>query len=215
MIETSDRNVVGLEPWLPWPLKAWGWWSQPVRAERLAALRIGMAACLLIDLLTTYRQHLLDYFGTGGLGGSQMFAYFGEAPRLNWSLLRGFGNPLLGTLALGAGTILTFWIVLDLWGRRSTPSQKGSRRRYELTVSMWLACAALVALGAWSRSIKEAGEIPPRLLLSWQDDPWLLPCAFWAWVAATIMLMAGCRTRVAAILTWALSVSFANANPEY
>src|ERR1700724_3679078 len=112
MSEMTDVKVVGLEPWLPWPLKAWGWWSQPVRAERVAALRIGMAACLLIDLLTTYRPHLLEYFGTEGLGGSQMFAYFGEAPRLNWSLLRGVGDPLLGTLALVTWTILTIWLAL-------------------------------------------------------------------------------------------------------
>src|SRR5207253_8240159 len=87
MSVTNSGNVVGLEPWLPWPFKSCGWWSQPVRAERLAALRIGMAACLLIDILTSYRTHLHDFFGQGGLGGSRVCAYCTEAPGFNWSLL--------------------------------------------------------------------------------------------------------------------------------
>jgi hypothetical protein len=213
MSATTDRIVVGLEPWLPWPLKAWGWWRQSVRAERLAALRIGMAACLLIDLLTTYGPHLPDYFGTGGLGGSQMFAYYGEAPRLNWSLLRGFGDPLLGTLALATWTVLTIWIALDFLGRLAARDKQHMPRRYGLSIILWLASAALVVLGVWSRSSKEAGE-SHRLLLSWQDDPTLLSCAFWTWVAATVLLMTGFWTRMAAILTWALSMSFANINPN-
>src|ERR1700752_2446161 len=98
MSQTNERHVAGLEPWLPWPLRTWSWWTRPVRAERLAVLRIAMAGCLLIALLTSYRGHLQDFFGQGGLGGSQMFAYYGAAPRLNWSLLRGFGDPLLGAL---------------------------------------------------------------------------------------------------------------------
>ena len=31
----------GLFPWLPWPLRAMPAWTVPVRAERLAVLRIG------------------------------------------------------------------------------------------------------------------------------------------------------------------------------
>ena len=37
----SERTVVGLKPWLPWPLSRSPWWTEPVRAERLAVLRIG------------------------------------------------------------------------------------------------------------------------------------------------------------------------------
>src|SRR5262245_6856772 len=117
MSQTVERHVVGLQPWLPWPFKTWHWWTQPVRAEGLATLRIAVAACLLIDILASYHSQLLNYFGQGGLGGSRTFAYFGEAPRLNWSLLRGFGDPLLSAVALGAWTILSAWLALDFWGR--------------------------------------------------------------------------------------------------
>jgi len=145
MNEIMEKPVVGLKPWLPWPLDKWGWWSDPVRAERLAVLRIALAAVLLIDLLTSYRPHLHEFFGKGGLGGSQMFAYYGEAPKFNWSLLRGFGEGFLG---------------------------------------------------------------------SWQDNAFFLEAAFWAWVLATFFLMVGFWTRPAALVTWALSMSFANVNPN-
>jgi hypothetical protein len=60
-------TVVGVQAWLPWPLRAWTWWTRPVRAECLAVLRIGLAFCLLVDLLTSYRSHLHDFFGNGAL----------------------------------------------------------------------------------------------------------------------------------------------------
>ena len=135
MNETRNLKVIGLEPWLPWPLKSWTWWNKPIRAERLAALRIALALCLLFNILTSYRVHLQDFFGDGQLGGGQMFATYGAAPNLNWSLLRGL------------------------------------------------------------------------------DDPMAVMVAFWTWAAAAIMLLVGCWTRLSAILTWVLSMSFANANP--
>ena len=48
----NERNVVGLQPWLPWPLKTWPWWTQPVRAERLAVLRIGVLKLSAAELRT-------------------------------------------------------------------------------------------------------------------------------------------------------------------
>lgn len=130
-------NMAGLQPWLPWPLSAWSWWTQPVRAERLAALRIGLAGCLLIDILTSYRSHLFDFFGAGGLGGSKLFGYYCESPHFHWSLLHGLG-----------------------------------------------------------------------------DNAALLAAAFWIWVVATALLLVGLRTRMASIVCWALSTSFASANPN-
>ena len=51
----NDGAVDGWSPWLPWPLSRWRWWTEPVRAERLAALRIGLGVALLLDLLTVRR----------------------------------------------------------------------------------------------------------------------------------------------------------------
>ncbi len=61
-VSTTSR-VVGVVPWLPWPLSAWRWWTEPVRAERLAALRIGLALCLLLDIVLTYLPGVGTFFG--------------------------------------------------------------------------------------------------------------------------------------------------------
>jgi hypothetical protein len=84
----SEGNVVGLRPWLPWPLSRSRWWTEPVRAERLAALRIGLAATLLVDLLSSYAPHVHDFFGER-LGTPALSSYWTDwATYWRWSLLR-------------------------------------------------------------------------------------------------------------------------------
>ena len=94
------RNVVGIEPWLPWPLSAWSWWSEPLRAERLALLRIGLALCLLIDIALSYAPRTLVYFATGSLGDPGIHDWRFRAPRMTWSLLRGVGDDVIVYLSL-------------------------------------------------------------------------------------------------------------------
>src|SRR5262245_61389471 len=119
--------VAGVKPWLPWPLSAWTWWTQPVSAERLAILRIGLSVCLLVDLWINYRPHIQDFFGAGGLGDPELFAWYARAPswewsvargvgspRWNWSLLRGLGDPLVSTLIILGWVLVSGWLVLDL-----------------------------------------------------------------------------------------------------
>jgi uncharacterized membrane protein YphA (DoxX/SURF4 family) len=84
----NERMVVGLTPWLPWPLSRWPWWTEPVRAERLAALRIGLALVLLVDVLVQYLPHYADFFGAGSLGSAEVFAGRNTG-HWHWSLLRG------------------------------------------------------------------------------------------------------------------------------
>src|SRR5438876_306784 len=48
----NKRLIVGLKPWLPWPFSRWRWWTEPVRAERLAALRIVATMLVLPGLWT-------------------------------------------------------------------------------------------------------------------------------------------------------------------
>ncbi len=156
----NDFTVMGLEPWLPWPLSGWNWWVKPVRAERLAALRIGLSVCLLVDILTTYWPHLFDFFGTGGMGSPEFFEYYGRPPRLHWSLLRGFGHPLLSMLALLAWLGLTAWLVLDLWARRTisrheelgTDQPAGAGSRWVL---LWFVAGVILVLGVWARALAE------------------------------------------------------------
>jgi hypothetical protein len=115
----SKGSVVGLQPWLPWPLNRWHSWTEPVRAERLAALRIGIAAVLLVDLLWNYWPHLHDFFGRDSLGSPELFAWYGRAPRWNWSLFRGVEEPpvfdvaMILWLAAVTGLLLGFWTRLN------------------------------------------------------------------------------------------------------
>ena len=57
----AEPPVTGVNPWLPWPLPRWPWWTRPVRAERLAALRVGVGLVLLIDVLGHYLPRATDH----------------------------------------------------------------------------------------------------------------------------------------------------------
>jgi hypothetical protein len=79
-------RVLGLKPWFPWPLSRWQWLTAPVRAERLAALRIGLALVMLVDVLTTYLPRSGDYLSRDSLGSRELFAHELNAEN-NWALL--------------------------------------------------------------------------------------------------------------------------------
>ncbi|MDX1947686.1 MAG: HTTM domain-containing protein [Pirellulaceae bacterium] len=113
---TSQAPVIGLAPLLPAPLAASRWWAEPIRAERLAALRIGIGTTLLVDILWLYLPRAADFFGTGSLGSPEVFA-----GRLDvgwrWSLLAGIGEPtwLLAMLVLWA--IAALGLMLGVYPR--------------------------------------------------------------------------------------------------
>ncbi len=96
----SAPVVAGLRPWYPWPLSRWRWWTEPVPAERLAALRIGLAAVLLVDVLTTYLPHAGDFFGRDSLGRPGLFPWLWAPWRWTWSLLRDVEDPTVLRAAL-------------------------------------------------------------------------------------------------------------------
>jgi hypothetical protein len=82
----APGETVGLQPWYPPPLSWWKWWTQPVRAERLAALRIGLAAVLLFDVLTTYLPNVKTFYGRDSLGAWPLFKDLWTTTKWNWSL---------------------------------------------------------------------------------------------------------------------------------
>jgi hypothetical protein len=96
----SETKVVGLQPWLPWPLCRFPGWVGLVRAERLAAFRIGVSIVLLYDILGTYLPRAHDFFGRGSLGSPEVFAT--AAQKYRWSVLRLTDDPaaLQGLLVL-------------------------------------------------------------------------------------------------------------------
>lgn len=69
----AEQRVVGVQPILPAWLAGWDWWTKPVRAEGLAALRIGVGLVLLLDMLVTNAPHWQLFFGPRGLGSAAVF----------------------------------------------------------------------------------------------------------------------------------------------
>ena len=107
----NGRPVVGVAPWLPWPFSAWSWWTEPVRAERLAMLRIGIGVCLFADVLINYAPDVLPLFARDSLGDPAVFAWRFRPPRTTWSILRGVGDDTTTFLSLAIWVVTTCWIL--------------------------------------------------------------------------------------------------------
>ena len=277
----GETRIVGVVPWLPWPLSAWRWWTAPVGAERLAALRIALACSLLIDILATYLPELFTFFAPGSVGDPSYFAWRTGSPRLSWSLLRGTGDPLLSFLAVVGWGATTCWILFDyttrllngdgprernalryslplwglcglvfilgLWSRLAAnrdelefawvaPFFLGAGSLFFLALEMLhqairggvkpvrlfamlvlaVACAAVNGLGIWLSFVRnlEPDSIWTRLLAPWQNDRTLLSIAIGIWIAAAFLLLIGLWTRPAAIVVFAMAISFANVNDK-
>jgi hypothetical protein len=159
----SERTVMGWQPWLPWPLSAWRWWTEPVRAEHLAVLRIGLAAVLLCDIFLTYLPRVDAFFGPNSLGSPELFEYMHRAGRWNWSLWHGLGNPLLSCLALLIWIASTVILILGFLARRAS-SKESHTRPLPRTPLVWLGATIVVVLGQWSRMTADPG---PGAHLSW------------------------------------------------
>jgi uncharacterized membrane protein YphA (DoxX/SURF4 family) len=110
----SDALVVGVKPWLPWPLVRWTWWTQPVRAERLAALRIGVAAVLLLDVFGTYLPLAGDFFGRDSLGSPEVF---GSPDNKRWTIFRAIEDPAIVQVSLGLWGLAAGFLLVGAWPR--------------------------------------------------------------------------------------------------
>lgn len=162
-----ERDVVGIAPWLPWPLCAWPWWTEPVRAERLAMLRIGTALFLLIDIILHFAPFTLDYYGKDDLGAPAVFSWRFQPPRTTWSLLLGFDDPAntyfsLIIFLLSTGWILGTTIARILLVHRNPPEQD----RTGIALALWTAALTWYIGGSWARMIQ--AKQPENLA-------WILP----------------------------------------
>ena len=182
----SKPLVVGIAPWLPWPLSAWDWWTAPVRAERLAILRIGVALCLLFDVGYNYAPATLDYFSKAGIGDPTIFNWRFNAPRATWSLLRGVSDTATIHITLAICIALAGWIFANaslrlIFGPENSP--KNDRTGFALP--LWLCAFTVYILGQWSLML------PDKL----DYLAWLLPLVGYATLSSMFLLEYANRLR--------------------
>jgi hypothetical protein len=146
--------VLGLRPWLPWPLRRWRWWTEPVPAQRLAALRIGLAAVLLLDLAWTY------------FPAAELFADHPRPLSWQWSLLSGVEEPAAVRAALA------------VWVLAAVSLLAGAATRLGAAVA-WLLSTSFAALNP---DLLNAGDVVRGIVLlylmlspcgaAWSVDAW-------------------------------------------
>jgi hypothetical protein len=121
-------------------------------------------------------------------------------------------GPLAWVLPMAGAGLCGLFFVLDLAQRLVDEQHPVAWRG---SVFSALVCAGLLAFGLRLALIE---QVDPqawwvRLLKPWQEDRIMLGAAMSLWIAFSVLLLVGCCTRLAAIVSWVLSVSFASANP--
>ena len=96
----------------PWVSFWTRFWHEPVRAERLALMRIFLGVALLTDLLFQYLPNLMDFFGPTGVAPRglhdeyQMRSWRWTKPRRDRTILRPVGRRSTPCAANRAITLL-------------------------------------------------------------------------------------------------------------
>jgi Vitamin K-dependent gamma-carboxylase len=168
----DEPRIAGLVPWLPWPLNRWRIFTELIRAERLAALRIALAIVMLADIALTYGPHVNDFYGPDSLarvGDRELFVYLlrsSERPSWYWSLFRGFGHPSNLVVFLAGWTVLSGWIICRLVDRDDADPAE-TIVSWNWLAGGWMLTAALASFGIWQRieSMPREVEIEWRALL--------------------------------------------------
>lgn len=186
MSDTNSRNsvrdgaVVGIQPWFPWPLSRWPWWTEAIPAERVAALRIVTASVLLFDLLFTYLPHFHTLFSPEALGGRDLYAGKFRDDHYFWSLLRwlpeGWGpQAVFAVWIVAAVGLLVGWrplicgllawvCAVSVWNIAPGAHNGGDRLRHTLLLMVAVSHAGAV----WGvGSIRHRGEPRQVLVPGW------------------------------------------------
>lgn len=169
----AGRPVVreGVFPWLPWPLRAMPSWTTPIRAERLAMMRIGLALFLLLDVLTSYWPLREVFFGPNSLGTFDQYEWYAQRGKQWWSILRGPADDLNFTLAFFGALGLAVWIVLDTRTRWLGSDERPPRPSAWL-VALFAFFATFALAGYWVRVMREKDIALDSMLRTWM---WLVP----------------------------------------
>ena len=176
----SEPRVVGVQPWFPWPLSRWAWWTEPVPAERVAALRIATALVLLFDLLACYLPHFHTLFSPDALGGRDLYAGLFRADHGYWSVLRvlpdGWGpQAVFAVWVASAVGLLVGWrpllcglacwaCAVSVWAINPAAHNGGDRLRNTLLLMTAASCSGAV----WGvSSVRAKGDAAPLLVPGW------------------------------------------------
>src|SRR5262249_27225587 len=136
----------GIRPWLPWPLSRMRWWTEPVPAERSAALRIAMSALLLLDVLLVYFPNRAVFFGGDSLGRPEVFTWL-YAPEWNRAAPRDDLRNLQEDLAKGE----PFRRSLEKRWRWSLIHGVEDPRIIKAAMVAWIVAVVLLLLGLGTR----------------------------------------------------------------
>jgi hypothetical protein len=176
----TESREAGLRPWFPWPLSRWGWWTESIPAERVAALRVAAALVLLLDLLCCYLPHFHTLFGADALGGRDLYAGHFRADHFYWSVLRllpdAWGpQAVFGVWVASAVGLLVGWrplacglvcwaCALSVWTLNPGPHNGGDRLRHTLLLMVAASCSGAV----WGVSaVRAAGDPRPVRVPGW------------------------------------------------
>lgn len=144
---SADPVIVGLKPWLPRPLSTSAWWTAPVAAERLAAIRIGVGLTLVLDVLGTYLPMAADLFGDGSVSQTAMFPHPASVSHR--------------LLLLSVGDLFVWKILLLAWAASGVLLAAGLLTRVAAGFA-WFLSMSLVAINP---SLHNAGDQVRTILL--------------------------------------------------
>jgi len=178
----NEQRVVGVTPSLPGFLGRSPWWTEPIRAERLAAVRIGTAAVLLADIWWTYLPNASDFYGGGSLGSPEVFT--GRlSDSFRWSLLAGVSDQrivmtwfivwaataicLLFGIFPRVAACVAWALAVSFQNANAYLHNSGDMVRQILLFYLMLApCGAAWSLASWRRR-RAGGDQRPAFIHPW------------------------------------------------
>jgi hypothetical protein len=104
-VTATPSQFVGIQPRFPGFLGRWRWLTEPVAAERVAALRIATALALLLDIGVGLLPHFTTYFSPDALGGHDLYPSRFRDGHYYWSVLRVLPE------SWGPGALMGVWVL--------------------------------------------------------------------------------------------------------
>jgi hypothetical protein len=177
---TTEPRFVGVQPWFPGVLGRWKWLTEPVPAERVAALRIVTAVALLLDIGLGYLPHFSVLFSADALGGKDLYPARFRDGHFYWSVLRwlpdSWGPGVLMAVWVGAAVgLLVGWrplvcglvawaCAVSFWNINIAVNNGGDRLRNTLLLTLAASCSGAV----WGvSSVRRPGDRRPVLVPGW------------------------------------------------